>query len=126
MKFFCLGYYDADRFDTLNATQRDAIERDSRPHDEALQASGRLHSLAMLQHRGSVSLRPARDGRTVVTEGPFGGNGVAIGAFFTVEADCLEEAVRIASLHPAARLGEDLGFGVEVLPVQWHALVAGL
>lgn len=124
MKFLCLGYYDADRFDTLNQARRDAIERDSRPCDEALQNCRSMHSIALLEHRRSVSLRPGRDGRPRVTDGPFNGNGTAVGAFFVLEADCLEEAVRIASMHPAARLGDDLGFGVEVLPAQWYEMVA--
>lgn len=38
-----------------------------------------------------------------------------------LEADDLEDAVEIASLHPAARLGEEVGFAVEVRPIEFLA-----
>ena len=33
-------------------------------------------------------------------------------------ANNIDEAVRIASLHPAAMMGEEYGFGIEVRPIQ--------
>jgi hypothetical protein len=40
-----------------------------------------------------------------------------VGSFLLIEADDLDEAVRIASLHPAARIRPDLGFAIEVRPI---------
>ncbi len=34
-----------------------------------------------------------------------------------IEARDLNDAIRVASLHPAANLGEDLGWGIELRPV---------
>jgi len=34
-----------------------------------------------------------------------------------IEARDMSEAVRIASLHPAAHLGEHLGWGIEIRPI---------
>ena len=42
-----------------------------------------------------------------------------IGSFFLIEAADMQEAVRIASLHPAALLGEELGWGIEIRPVKF-------
>lgn len=118
MKFLCLGYYDPAAFETLSEAEQEAIARECRPHDERLRASGRLVSLASLEHRKAVTLRPARGGPTVV-DGPFAEAKEVIGSFFIIEADDMDEAGRIASLHPAARWGEHLGFGIEVRPIEF-------
>lgn len=40
-----------------------------------------------------------------------------VGGFFVIEAADKEEAIRIASLHPAATLGEHIVWGIEVHPI---------
>jgi hypothetical protein len=55
-----------------------------------------------------------QDGRTLTTDGPFAELKEAIGGYFVLEADDLDEAIAIASRVPAARLGG----AVEVRPVQ--------
>jgi hypothetical protein len=53
-----------------------------------------------------------RDGRTIVTDGPFTETKEAIGGFDLLECDSLDEAVRIASEHPIASFGT-----IEVRPL---------
>lgn len=117
MKYLCLGYYDPERFDALSAAERDAIASACRPHDEVLRRSGHLVAVASLEHRTAATLRP-RNGRTDVTDGPYAETKELIGSFFIVEATDLDEAVRVASLHPAATCGEHVGFGIEVRPIE--------
>jgi CheY-like chemotaxis protein len=45
-----------------------------------------------------------------------------VGGFVIIEAADYEEAIRIASLHPAARMGEELGWGIEVRPMEYCQL----
>ncbi len=114
MKYLCLGYYDEKKFDALPKDEVDAIVSQCRAHDEALRRSGHLLTVASLESpRRAASLRPDK-GRASMTDGPFTETKEQIGAFFLIEAKDMEEAVRIASLHPAARLGEKVGWGVEV------------
>jgi hypothetical protein len=61
-------------------------------------------------------LRP-RKGKVLVTDGSFTETNEQIGSFFIVEAQDLDEAVRVASNHPAAHLGEQVGWGLEVRPI---------
>lgn len=117
MKYLCLGYYDADKFDTLSAAEQEVIARECRPHDEALHNSGRLAAVASLGHRTAATLRPV-NGKTSVHDGPFTEAREVIGSFFIIEAQDLTEAVRFASLHPAANWGEHLGFAIEVRPIE--------
>ena len=59
----------------------------------------------------SVTLR---DGKRLVTDGPFAETREQIGGFFMVEAENIDEAVEIAGRLPPARIGT-----VEVRPVRF-------
>lgn len=118
-QYLCLAYYDEKTFETLTEADMAAIVSECRPFDEELQRSGRLLQVASLgASRDSVSLRP-RDGAVTVTDGPYAETKEQLGSFFLIEANDLNEAVRIASLHPAARLNAHLGWGVEVRPIEF-------
>jgi hypothetical protein len=54
-----------------------------------------------------------------VTDGPFTETKEQVGAFFLIEAQDLNEATRVASHHPAAHLGEQVGWGIEVRPIDY-------
>jgi hypothetical protein len=120
MKFLCLGYYDEKKFDALPKSELDAIVSQCRTHDEELHKSGHLLSVASLESlRKAASIRPV-NGKPTVTDGPFTETKEQIGAFFLIEAKDMAEAVRIASMHPAARLGEHVGWGVEVRGIDFE------
>ena len=114
MKFLCLGYYDEKKFEALPKAALDAIVSQCPPYDAALRNSGHLVVTASLESpRAGKALRP-RKGKVSVTDGPYAETKEQVGAFFIIEAPDLNEAVRVASNHPAAHLGESVGWGVEV------------
>lgn len=117
MRYLCLAYYDPEEFERLTVAEQEAIASECAPLDAELRASGRLISVASLSHRTGVALKPS-EGGTLVTDGPYLETKEVVGSFFIIEAEDLEEATRIASLHPAARWGERLGFGVEVRQIE--------
>jgi hypothetical protein len=118
MKFLCLAYYDEKKFETLTEAEMAAIGRGCRPLDEDLQRSGHLLEVGSLAAtKQSVSLRP-RNGEVAVTDGPYAETKEQLGSYFLIEARDVKEAVEIASKHPAARLNEHLGWGVEVRPIE--------
>ncbi len=118
MKFLCLGFLDMDRFDRAPEAVKDEILRACAAQCVPFRATGKVIEEEGLQRIGlAKSIRP-RKGRPFVTDGPFMETKEQIGSFFVVEAESLDEAVAVASLHPAALYGEEYGFGIEVRPIE--------
>lgn len=117
MRYLCLGYYDPERFDALTPEEQEALGERCRPHDEAFNATGAVVSVATLAHGAGAHIRPTAAGPSV-TDGPFAEAKEVVGSYFLIEADDLDEAVRIASLHPAARIGWEVGFSMEVRRIE--------
>ncbi len=120
MKYLCLAYYDVRKFDALSPAELDAIVSRCPAHDAALRDSGHLIVQASLGAPGATaSVRP-RNGKPSVTDGPFVETKEQVGGFFIIEARDLNEAIRVASKHPAANLGEQVGWGIEVRPIEGY------
>lgn len=118
MKFLCLAYYDPDKMGVLLPDELKAVVSQCPAKDAELKATGHLVLSASLQdRRHTVSMRP-HGGRPTVTDGPFAEAKELVGGFFIIEAADRQEAIRIASLHPAATLGEQAGWGLELLPIE--------
>ena len=122
MKYLCFGYYNEKKFDAFPQDQMRAVVAQCQSRDQELRASGHMLAVASLAATAEArSIRP-HNGKPMVTDGPFAETQEQIGAFFLIEAANWDEAVRIASLHPAAQLGGELGWGVEVRPIEfWDA-----
>ena len=117
MRYLCLAYYDERKFEALPKAEFDAIVSRCAARDEALRNTGKLVIVGSLgSPRSSSAIRP-RKGHASITDGPYLETKEQIGAFFIVEAADLDEALAVASLHPAATLGEEIGWGIEVRPI---------
>ena len=114
MKYLCLAYGDRKKMEKLTKQEFEALVARCKEHDAELQGSGHYVSANSLEW-DAVTIRP-RGGKPVVTDGPFIESRELVGGLIVIEARDLNEAVRIASLHPAAHLGEELGWGIEVRP----------
>jgi hypothetical protein len=119
MKYLCLAYYDEKKFKALPKEEMDAIVSQCKPHDDELYNGGRMMLVASLADPAeSKSVRP-RKGKPVVTDGPYAETKEQLGSFFIIEAKDLDEATVEASKHPAAHLGEAIGWGIEVRPIEF-------
>ena len=117
MKYLCLAYYDPVRLAAMPPQERSAMLAQCAAWDAALKASGHLRVSASLGGADQVaSIRP-RGGRPQMKDGPFTESKELVGGFFIIEAASLEAALEVARLHPAAGLGEQAGWGIEVHPI---------
>jgi hypothetical protein len=110
MKCMLLICWDAARMDAQ--PEPDTPEEMSFPWLHHVQARGVwVAGDHLAPPRRARSVR-VRDGKAMVTDGPFAETKEAIGGFDVIECGSLEEAVEIAAGHPAAQTGT-----IEVRPL---------
>ena len=115
MKYLCLAYGNQEKMEALSKAEFEALVTRCRQHDEELKKTGQVVLTESLEW-DVTTIRP-KNGKPVVTDGPFVETKETAGGLFIIEARDLNEAIRIASLHPAAHLGEHLGWAIEVRPL---------
>jgi hypothetical protein len=105
MKFLLLVCWDAERMNAQDEPTGETTEDEDFPWLEDLRERGRWvigDQLAPPRRGRSVRVR---DGKTIVTDGPFAETKEAVGGFDIIECDSREEAVEIAAAHPVAQTG---------------------
>ena len=114
MKYLCLIYEDADRLNAMSPAEYDALCEDAMTYEDELRRNGHLIVAEPVQPVQSATvLRVRPNGQYTVTDGPFCETKEQLGGFFLIEAPDLNDAIRIASRIPPARLG-----GIEVRPIR--------
>ena len=113
MKFMLVIYNDPKLQSALPQTETDAMMRDCLAHADELRKDGCLQESQMLEDATAAKSVRIRNGRTKITDGPFAEAKEVLGGFNIIEAESMEEAVRIAAEFPWARTG-----CVEVRPVR--------
>jgi hypothetical protein len=109
MKYMLLIYGDEKAW-TDQERQDCYVESTNLTHD--LHARGQFLGASPLQSVETAMSVKVRNGKTVVTDGPFAETREQLGGFFMIEAKDLNEALAIAGRIPGARKGT-----VEVRPV---------
>lgn len=113
MKFALLIYIDRSLLDALPDGRYDAEMRDCIAHADDLRAGGRLSDSQMLEQPATAKAVRVRNGRRTVVDGPFTETKEMLAGFNLVEAEDIDEAVRMAAEFPWTQYG-----CVEVRPVQ--------
>lgn len=119
MKFLCLAFYDDRKFAALAPDAVKALVSQCPAHDAALRASGRLVVQASLGPQDQTRTIRPQNGKPSFTDGPFAETKEQVGGFFIIDAEDADDALRIAALHPAALIGEQVGWGIEVRPIEY-------
>ncbi len=109
MRYMLLIYGDENALDDAERA-RCYEESTALAHD--LNAAGRFVACAPLQPTSMATSVRVREGRRLVTDGPFAETREQLGGYFLIEAGDLDEAIGIAARIPMARRGT-----VEVRPV---------
>jgi len=115
MKYLCLAYGDEKKMATLTKAEFDALFAKCQVHDEEMKRTGQYVTSYSLEW-ACTTIRPT-NGKPVVTDGPFVETKETVGGLVVIEARDLNDAIRVASMHPAAHLGERLGWAIELRQV---------
>ena len=112
MRYLCLIYHEEAKLDALSRSEYDALVVEALAYDEELRANGHSIVADVLQPVQTATTLRVRNGKVATTDGPFAATREQLGGFILLEARDLNEAIRVASKIPLARLG-----CVEVRPV---------
>ncbi|MBV1788523.1 YciI family protein [Marinobacterium sp. D7] len=113
MKYLCLVYYNEAIMKKMSQAEWDGLNRECIACVEDLSAAGHFLDGAPLQTTDSATTLRVRDGKALVTDGPFAETKEQLAGFYMLEAQDLNEAIRLAEKIPPARYGS-----VEIRPVR--------
>src|SRR6266851_5674454 len=105
MKFMLLIYNDSNLLDAMPSSEFDANMRHCLSHADELREQGKLMQSQMLESAETAKSMRIRNGRMTATDGPFTETKEVLGGFNLIEAENIEEAVRIAAEFPWANTG---------------------
>jgi hypothetical protein len=112
MRYMLLCYDDEQAWEKAGeAAHKEAIAEAVRLTHE-LKAKGQYVTASPLHATSTATSVRVRDGKRLVTDGPFAETREALGGYYIIDAGSLDEAVAIAARHPGARVG-----AVEIRPM---------
>ena len=118
MKYMLMICRDEPAWDTLGVAERQRVYAETLALADELTSRGQYLGGFPLHPSSSATSVRVRDGKRLVTDGPFAETREQLGGYFLIDAKDLDEAIGIAARIPGARRGT-----VEIRPVME---VAGL
>lgn len=109
MKYMLLIYLEEQ---SLDEVEREHCYVESTQLAHQLKSDGQFLATSPLQPTSMATSVRIRDGKRLVTDGPFAETREQLGGYFLVEAKDLDQAIGIAGRIPGARWGT-----VEIRPV---------
>ena len=109
MKYILLIYMNEN---AMSETEREQCYKDSTQLAHDLEANGQYLSANPLQPVAMATSVRVREGKRLVTDGPFAETREQLGGYFLVDAKDLDAAMNVAARIPAAQKGT-----VEIRPV---------
>lgn len=113
MQYLLLVYTDPELMAELPPAEFDRLMHGCIVHADELRASGCLHDAQQLEAPATARTVRVRDGAARVTDGPFAETKEMLAGFNLIEADSIEDAVRLAHEWPWIAYGS-----IEVRPVR--------
>ncbi len=109
MKYLLLIYMNEK---AMNESEREQCFKDSTQLAHDLHAKGQLLGANPLQPIATATTLRLREGKRLVTDGPFAETREQLGGYFLIDARDLDAAIDVAARIPASRKGT-----VEIRPV---------
>ena len=109
MKYLLLIYFEET---LLTDDMREHCYEESAQLSRDLQSNGKFLGASPLYPTSTATSVKIREGRRLVTDGPFAETREQLGGYYMVDANDLDDAIAIAARLPGARYGT-----IEVRPV---------
>jgi hypothetical protein len=113
VQYILLIYHDERAWDDLGEEEQRRVYAEYRELIGQLQGGGQYLAGSQLKPTTAATCVRVRDGKRLVTDGPFAETREQLGGYFLIEAANLDEAVAVAARIPSARMGT-----IEVRPLE--------
>ncbi|MBB5207622.1 YciI family protein [Chiayiivirga flava] len=113
MKFLVMIYNDPSLLDAVPGAEADTMMRHCFENADAMRADGKLFDSQQLEAPTTAKTVRVRNGKSIVVDGPFAETKEFLAGFNLIEAENMDEALKIAQSFPWAGLGS-----IEVRPVR--------
>ena len=105
MKYICLGYMEANKFETMSENERNSFLDACFDYDDELRKNGHFAGGEALQPaRNAITLR-WKNGKASITDGPYAETKEQLGGSLILEATDLNHAIQLMSKHPGVKAG---------------------
>jgi len=112
MQYLLLIYANENQLEGRSEAEQKKIFGEYMELANSLRANGQYVGGNRLDLTSKATTVRVREGKKLVTDGPFAETKEQLGGYFLVEANDLDEAIRVAGKIPAARWGS-----IEVRPI---------
>ncbi len=112
MKYMLLIYDDEKTFAKMTQADLGRMYAEYGQFTQEIKASGNHVASSQLQPVASATSVRIRDGKRMLTDGPFAETREQLGGYYLINAKDLDEAIAIAAKIPSARQGT-----IEVRPI---------
>jgi hypothetical protein len=112
MKYMLLIYNEEKAWGKFTEAQRQGFMGEFMKFTQQIQSAGQWLSSSQLQPTSAATSVRVRDGKRLVTEGPFAETREQLGGYYLIDAKDLDEAISIAARIPSVSAGT-----VEVRPL---------
>lgn len=119
MKFILLIYHNEQRWNEIGEAEREQLYGEFRKLREQLISRRQFLGGSQLQLTTEANSVRMRDGKELVTDGPFAETHEQLGGYFLIDVKSVDEAITVAKQIPSARNGT-----VEVRPLVERAAEA--
>jgi hypothetical protein len=113
MQYMLMVYMDEKRWAELPKEVQNRVHHDCAAWHQDLVKSGHARAAVGLQPASTATTVREKNGKPIITDGPFAETKEVLGGYETVECKDLDEAIAITKRFPALRVG----LSVEVRPV---------
>src|SRR5262249_10325069 len=113
MKYLCIVYTEEAKLAALSDHEFEQLDADSLAYDKEMREGGDFLAAQALQSVQTATTLRVRKNKLSATDGPFAETKEQLCGFVLIQAKDLNEAIRVASKIPSARVGS-----VEVRPVR--------
>jgi hypothetical protein len=105
MRYYCLGYIEEKKWETMSESERNAMLDECFAYDDVLRKNGHFAGGEALQSaRNAITLR-WQNGKVSTTDGPYAETKEQLGGILVLEATDLNHAIQLMSKHPGVKAG---------------------